>query len=75
MSALFIEGNSIPLLQKLLIDQLVRHQIVLIFLFRFVIKIKLTDGREVVSITHRSRSIPQKHFCFCFLYSFLLEAG
>jgi hypothetical protein len=32
----------------------------------------LTNCGKVVSLTHRPRSNPQKHFFFCFWYSFLL---
>jgi hypothetical protein len=35
---------------------------------------RLTDGSKVVSPMHRPRSTPQKHYYFCFWYSFLLEA-
>jgi hypothetical protein len=35
---------------------------------------RLTDGGKVVSPTHRLRSTTQKHYFFCFWYSFLLEA-
>jgi hypothetical protein len=35
---------------------------------------RLTGGGEVVSLTRRPRSTPQKHLFSSFWYSFLLEA-
>jgi hypothetical protein len=35
---------------------------------------RLTDGGEVVSLMGRPFSTPQKHYFFCFGYSFLFEA-
>jgi hypothetical protein len=35
---------------------------------------RLTDGGKYVSLTHPPHFTPQKHYYFCFRYTFLLEA-